>query len=372
MISQLSLLVYHFQYVDLAPYIVFLGLLFAIMSLNETVKSRVILMTIVILLFTCFRYDIGYDYGAYKRIALGLNNDEFERVELFDKVLLSIAMFTNLYQLFFILTSLIIYIPLSWFCLKHSRDPELSLLVYLFYPFMFLESMSAVRNYMAFSMILIALSMIIQKRIKASLIWIFVAFGFHLSALFALLLIPVYKIKLKKALLWGMWIGSFLLTIVLERYLANVQSDNYLIVLFLRSVDAKQQGGQVFTYLLNIICFAVLLLWDKLKLLKDENEGLLRLVFAGVCIWNLLAFDFVTRSRLSMYFILPLLLILPEFKEIIEVKGLQTRRLLIYVLFAIFGSSFFINIKANLENGTKISYLPYQTFISHVDYERNE
>lgn len=372
MISHLSLLVYHFQYVDLVPYIVFLGLLFVIMALDETVKSRVILMTIVVLLFTCFRYDIGYDYGAYKRIALGLNNDEFERVEFFDKVLLSIAMFTDLYQLFFIATSLIIYIPISWFCLKHSRDPELSILVYLFYPFMFLESMSAVRNYMAFSMVLIALSMIMRNRIRTSLVWIVVAFGFHLSALFALLLIPVYKIRLNKMVLWGMWIGSFLMTIVLERYLSNVQSDNYFVILFLKYVDAKQQGGQIFTYLLNLICLVVLLLWDRLKMLKEGNDGLLRLIIVGGCIWNLLAFDFVTRSRLSMYFLLPLLLIIPEFKEIIEVKGLQIRRVLIYVLFAIFSSSFFINIKANLDNGTKISYLPYQTFISHVDYERNE
>ena len=370
--TSLFLLIYHFQYLDLIPYVIFVGLLFLVMKIDISVQVRLALMTIVVLVFTCLRYDIGYDYAGYKRIAEGLNVDEFDRVELFDKALLSIAMAVNHYQFFFIAASLLTYLPLSWFCLKNSRDPELSFLVYIFYPFMFLESMSSVRNYIAFSIVLIALSMIIQKRIKIAVFWIIIAFGFHLSALFALLLIPVYKIKLNKMFLWGIWMSSFLLTVVLEKYLANVESGNPLIALFLQYIDAKQQGGQIFTYLINFICLGVLLLWDRLKIQKEENEGLMRLFFVGVCVWNILAFDIVTRSRLSMYFILSLLLLVPEFIHIIEVKGLNMRKIILSLFFAIFASSFFINIKANLTDGTKISYLPYQTIFSHVDYDRNE
>lgn len=370
--SQLFLLVYHFQYVDLVPYAIFVGLLFFIMTLEVKVQLRVALMTLVILLFTCLRYDIGYDYAAYKKIAEGLNTDEFDRIELFDQALLQISMLINQYQFFFIVSSILTYIPLAWFCLKHSKDPELSLLVYVFYPFMFLESLSVIRNYIAYSVVLIALSMIIQRRFWWAVFWIAIAFGFHQSSVFALLLIPFYKIRLKTVVIWSMWIASFLLTMVLEKFLANFQSDNPLLALFLRYIEAKYQGGQIFTYLVNAICLVVLLLWSKLKLLKEENEGLMRLFFIGVCVWNVLAFDIVTRSRLSMYFMLTLLLIVPELKEVITIKGTQIRTCLIALLFAFFSSSFFINIKANLADGIKISYLPYQTIFSHVDYDRNE
>jgi len=319
------------------------------------------------------RYDIGFDYQGYKLTAMGKDLHEYERAEIFDRILYDLAIYFNNYQLFFIVGSLLTYLPLSWFCLKQSRDPVLSFMVYLFYPFMFLESMSSVRNYIAYSFILIALAMIIRNKIWKALIWIAIATGFHVSAVLAVLLIPIYKIKIGLKVQWLMWIASFFLMVVLENYLENLQSENAMVAIFLKYAEAKQQGGGTFTILVNMLCVILLLSWSKIKKCRTENEGLLRLFLFGVCIWNILGFDIVTRSRISLYFMLSMLLLIPELTVAIKLKGYKLRRLTFLFFFAVFISAFAINIKGNLTEKTKISFLPYQVyFLPHVDYDRNE
>lgn len=367
------LMTYLFQYVDLFPYILFIGAVFFITGISAPVKTKVVSITCMMLLFTCIRYDIGWDYQGYKETAMGMDAQEYERVEFFDKVLFDIAIFFKEYQLFFILASFLTYIPLAWFCLKQSRDPVLSLLVYLLYPSLFLESMSAVRNFMAYSIILIAIAMLIRNKPWKALFWIAIASGFHISALLALLLIPVYKIKTGIKFQWVLWISSFLLMIVLREFLSNLQSENILLAAFLKRTAAQQHGGGTYTILVNALCLLSLVSWKKVMALKSENEGLLRLFLFGICIWNVLGFDFVTRSRMSLYFVLPLLLLVPEITAVVKVGAFKSRKLAIVFFFAVFISAFIINIRANLTEKTKISYLPYQVFfLDHVDYDKSD
>ena len=238
---------------------------------------------------------------------------------------------------------------------------------------MFLESMSAVRNYIAYSFVLVALAMVIRDKMWKSILWIVIAAGFHVSAFLALLIIPIYKIKIGLKFQCLMWIASFFLMVVLESYLENLQSENVMLAVFLKYAEAKQQGGGTFTILVNLICIIMLLSWNKIKSCRIENEGLLRIFLFGVFIWNILGFDIVTRSRISLYFILSMLLLIPELTVAVRLRGYKLKQLVIMFFFAVFMSAFAINIKGNLTEKTKISYLPYQVyFLPHVDYDRNE
>lgn len=365
------LTIYHFSYFDLFPYLVFTGLLWMVAISKQKEKGKIILMTIIVLLFSCLRYDIGYDYAGYKEIAQGLNLDEYNREELFDRWIMDLSQTFNNYQLFFIISSFIIYIPLAWICYKKSCDPILSLVIYLCYPLFFVESMSAVRNFMAYSVVFVGIEMLMEHKPLKFLVTIVIGMGFHLSAAFALLLLPIYKIRTGNKAMWIAWIISFLASAFLKNYLQNISSDNMLIALFLKSVASEEEGGGMFTILVNIICFFVLINWNSLKRIRKENESLMQVLVFGVLIWNLLSFDFVTRSRLSLYFLMSMLIIIPEFTKIKFSRSLPTRSFIIIFFIGVALSSFIINIKGNLKDNTKPSFLPYQTILSGVDYERN-
>lgn len=367
----LLLAVYKFEYVDLIPYILFVIILLVTSNLKKPVKTKIVYMMIEILIFTCLRYDIGYDYPAYKEAILGYNTHEYERYGEICQFLINITRIIGNYQFFFIFSALLTYIPLTYFCYKLSRDSVLSLFIYIFYPFMFLESMSAVRNFIAISLVMTATVCVVNKKNWLALLCMALAYNFHNSALVALLIFPLYKMKVNYYIVVFLWLASFVGAFYIENYLVSLNSDIFYIQRVLSSMNMQWSGGKTMTYLVNIIGFFVIIYWNRIKSLRENNGGLLNIVIFGIIVWNLLEFDFITRARISMFFLTAMLIILPEL-QFVYIKKYRsiTRKLIFLFFFAVFVSSFVINISANIDKNVKISYLPYQTIFSHTDYER--
>ena len=151
MISSIFLFSYYFDIADLLPYGVFVFLVIAGLILICRPKARLIWFCSIVMIFSCLRYGIGYDYLVYKEFIEGLG-DKFSlmTMEPIPKLLIEFSQETH-YQLFFVITSFLIYIPIFYVIYRMSYSPLLSLWIYVFIPVFFLESLSVIRNHVAFS-----------------------------------------------------------------------------------------------------------------------------------------------------------------------------------------------------------------------------
>ena len=103
-------------------YIGFYLCLLGLIILNKYTGKNIFIKIIFIALFiiSAIRFDVGKDYSTYYKVIINYNyiyELEFNRLELFNKIIIYIARFFNYPQLYFIITSSIIY----WCIYKINR-----------------------------------------------------------------------------------------------------------------------------------------------------------------------------------------------------------------------------------------------------------
>ena len=108
------------------------------------------------------------------------------------------------FRMFLIVTYAAIYIMLSWFVLKNVKKPNMFLFPYSISVF-FIDYLQ-IRNYIAFSLILIGLHYFIKDNTsKANMVFIVmvvVASMFHFACIFYLLFLLVKKVNINDLVLW--------------------------------------------------------------------------------------------------------------------------------------------------------------------------
>ena len=239
------------------------------------------------LVFALIRYGIGYDYFSYKYIIDGNGQDyDLNRLELLPRLLIIISSKTH-YQVFFAVCSFLTIWPIYYVSKKLSIHPLYSFTVYLLFPMCYLDGLGVVRNAVAFSMVFLMFYYIHSKKIGMSVICLAVAIGFHVSAVAALVIYPLYYAFHKKSLHLILYLTSFLLPLVIAPILDNYFSQYSLLMKITNNIDKGiTKTGGTFYYIMNAMAILNLFYWDKLVRYKDDNKRYLALINIGVVIWN--------------------------------------------------------------------------------------
>ena len=317
-----------------------------------------------VLIFAAIRYGIGYDYFSYKYIIEGNGQDyELERWEMLPRYLALFCGKTH-YQLFFAISSFLTIYPVYYVSKKLSVDPLKSFFVYLMFPLFFLDGLGVMRNAVAYSFALLMFYNINRKKYLYSLLCLLFAVGFHISAVVAILLYPLYFLFHKKYLNIVLYLSSFVLSISIVPILESFLPYNFLLDKVMSNVDKgiTTTGGLLF-YVVNGIAIFHLLYWERISSISSNNKIYLTLVNVGVFLWNVfLGLDPTTAQRLSLFFLLFIVLLVPSYISI----SLRNKRFInssVNVLFvSLFVSSLVLNLYAYYEKGRNMSNIPYQVF----------
>ncbi|MFV9067128.1 EpsG family protein [Serratia fonticola] len=160
--------------------------------------------------FSGFRYDAGNDYFTYYRMIDGYFDSA--NLEYLPRNLIAYARWTKNPAFFFFVTSLAYVLCISYFCKRHSDNPELSFLLFLLLPLSFLTSFGYVRQFIAIGFFTVSLSLLVDRRVIISGIFFFFAFLCHSSVILFLFVFLFYRMMSSRIYPW--WIYFSLLTVV--------------------------------------------------------------------------------------------------------------------------------------------------------------
>lgn len=320
----------------------------------------------LLFIFSSLRYGIGYDYFNYCEIIK--KGDNFEPLS---HILANIARKSHCIQIFFIINSFLAIYPIYYVAKRKSEDACFTLLMYYLWPILFLESLSIVRNASAYSFIFLAWYFIQQKKFLKGLIWVIVAGLFHYSGFVGIALFFFYAYPLNKKSLFCIFLISF---IIGEEIHILMQGLDYTIVespiisKLLAYGNNGEDQGRFMKYIIIFISLLNIVYWNRLVRCNSQNKILLNLACFGGCLWVMLSFDKTISLRISSFFLIFQILIIPSYINIAMLYYRKIIRLLILVFFiTYFSSGFIINILAYTPN-SKMSYIPYQTIFYHKNY----
>lgn len=207
----------------------------------------------IVFFISALRYYVGDDYVRYYRAVENLqleylfNRKGIEGAEFINSILLFTANYIEFPELYFIInafiTQLLIFLTLE----KYSVNKFASLLFYISFVGFYFNSFSIVRFFSALSILFYAVRYLENRKSLQYFICVFLAIGFHMSAVFGVVFYCLKNIKLgRKSYIFLLFLSPilgraffyFLGYIVPEAYLGylglqGLTSGRYAIVPFL-------------------------------------------------------------------------------------------------------------------------------------------
>lgn len=215
-----------------------------------------------------------------------------------------ISLLTNDFQWFIAITSVVQILPLAFFFYKFSPNITLSFFVFGcldFFSFYF----SGLRQSLAISIGTIGIYFLINNKVRYYLISIMAASFFHLSAIFMLLLLPIYRLKLSFAKAISFCLIILFLIPILRPLLLWI-SETFLG----GSYESYLQSGS--SALTMFLIYMFFLLFSYFNKTKDHVLNVLRwIVLIGVFFQSFGAVNNGALTRGGYYFLICLALLLP-------------------------------------------------------------
>lgn len=336
-------------------YCVFLLVVICLLLLKKMYKNDFIdyLIVIVVLLFASMRFNVGFDYMSYYNMV-----DKFDQYikhlvkEPLHNFIVYISYYFNSPQLLFIIYAILMYSFIYLTIKDFSHMTELSLFLYITFPMFFLNSLDILRQHLAVAIVFYSIRFVFQKNFIKYLIMIIFASLFHRSAIIA---IPIYffgTFNISKLMLYCIIVVSNFLSPILFQIVKIIMP--YYVYYLENKLGV---GGTKIIYIVNIL--AIFIIWIKDRLVKYNKNNIIyiNLFVFGTLLYNSLLKFGHAGPRASLYFIIFLILILPDiiycFKErtIIKVS--------IYFLCVIL---FFSTLFISSRNHHKSPYIPYNLF----------
>lgn len=351
-------------FIGTLPWVLFLIIILMVCSAKGNQSQRLRALFVFVFLFAAIRYGIGYDYFSYKFIIEGNGQDyQLERWEILPRFLAVISGKVH-YQLFFAISSFLTIYPVYFVSKKLSIDPLKSFFVYLMFPLFFLDGLGVMRNAVAYSIVFLMFYQLYRRKYIYSVAFWLLAIGFHTSAVVAVLVYPLYFFFHNRSLNVVLYIVSFIISASIIPLIESISPNNALLIKFLDNVDKDITSfGGIFFYIINGIAIFHLFCWKKLSAILPQNKIYLTMINMGVCLWNIfLSIDPTTAQRLSLFFLLFLVLLIPSYKLI----SIANRKVIGFAvntfLILLFISSLSLNLYGYYEKGRSMSNIPYQVF----------
>ncbi|WP_188653890.1 EpsG family protein [Yeosuana aromativorans] len=307
-----------------------------------------------IFLFSAFRYDVGYDFMYYYKIldkSIKYYDNMFNRLEFLNKIIINFSQDINFLQLYFIATSFLIVFLIYKTVKFYSKDFIISTLIFLSFPIFYFNSFSIIRQFVAISIVFYSFKFVKSKKLFSFLLSIFIAFFFHKSAVLALPIYWIYRLKLKNIhFIIIYFVGLF--SSEIAYYAVKFIIPEYMVYLEKRI----GVGGDKLLIIFQIIGFFLLFLVNKKK--GDNNYNFyITSFFIGLFIWSSLSPYGHAGFRGGLYFIVFFILLLPEVLEIIKEK-----KLLKYTTYCICFIFFVFTLWIGTQNPHKDPNIPYRVY----------
>lgn len=264
----------------------------------------------ILVFFSTFRsMSVGRDLGNYERHFYEIADGEHLTWDIgyiwYNKF---IGLFTDSFNIFIIITSILILIITYYAILKLSVDPVLSLFFYLT-TFTYFMHYSAVRQAIAMAILLLAYVALVKgKYIKALLLGC-IAATFHYTAIIvvivAILFYRRYTIKV--------WICTFALLIVSIPISSQIRK--YVISNFMNSSNGFYEStplayNKPMLFYYTLLLLFILLYYDTI-MQKAQNTFLVNVVFITF-LFNLFMPWIPNHARITNYFTMFTVFLIPE------------------------------------------------------------
>lgn len=171
---------------------------------DDLAKVCLIIFSCVLVFIASCRYEIGKtDFYRYRQYFLQYANSSWKQIFSLEKevgfaVLLKLCSYvTKDPQIMFFACSILTVAPFAWFINKYSKDPFLSLLIFVSFTYFFTAN-NATRQYVAIGISLIALHYAIKRKFIPFVLFVLLASTIHTSALFVLILYVLCGVKYNK------------------------------------------------------------------------------------------------------------------------------------------------------------------------------
>ena len=314
---------------------------------------------LILISFTGFRYQIGWDYNAYDEIIDNLRNSgllTYDRGEFLSNILFKIVASMKSNYLFFFITSILMYGLILTTLNKYSSNYGISLIFFICFPLFFLNSLSIIRNFVAISICFWGYQFLRKNQIFKYVITILIATMFHKSALVAFFLIFLRKMIFSKKISLFLLFTAMVLQNLITKLSILEKIPTYGVYFVALQENQSTGGNKAILLLIILLLFFIFL---KKKQIEKELNFYYNSVLIGVLFYiTFLGFGTVAH-RASLYFTIYILLALPEFLYSNRYGDLLKKYFLSIVLIA----SFFYIIIITL-NSTEAPFLPYRTIFS--------
>lgn len=308
---------------------------------NYTVSMYMILTFIVLFLLGSIRYNVGTDFPQYYSYFMNgsFNLEVFEPgYELLNKVVYRIS---NNPQSIIIVTTLII-LTLTFLAIKnYSTNIAMSTFLFVF-GFFYFDSLNVIRQYIAVMMIFFGFKYVYEKK-YLFIFNVLLASLFHYSALFSLVMLFTKKIKIKKQHVISVYSIILIFNIFSEELMnlifiiiSNIPFLSKYVTyqeVFTSNLESMPYDFLVFSIILMLSCFVSEKTFQRYKYFNlYQNNILITVLLKG------LALNYKFFDRISIYFSIYLILILPIiFKELRFKGSIHLRRIveLVFILYCL-------------------------------------
>ncbi len=275
-------------------------------------KAYTWIAILLMILLLGFRHpDMGWDLQAYlpiydeigmlswKELLILHSYPHFEQgYVLFNKFIYNTW---NHYQVLLFVCATISIIPIGYCICKNSKQPLLSIIIYMALP-VFLMLFSGLRQAIAIGLTVLAFQCVRNKKLILFILVVLLASLFHKSAICFLVAYPLYYIRLPEKVL----IASFFALIPI--WLFSPYIFKFLTWLVRSDVEPDNNGAvNLFFIFVAIYGFCICLGNSKNKLTNGTRN-----LFFVACAIQALAGQYSLVIRVGYYFMIYLMLLLPE------------------------------------------------------------
>lgn len=333
-------------------------------------KTRLTLTCWVLFFFCALRYEFGNDYKSYYKHFNNIKDGYhiFKREityqwlnEIFPSFYLMIAVISGI-MLFVMYKMIVKYVDKKYY--------GLAVAIWLINPYLFLVSLSAIRQTIACLCFIMAIVCAYKKKIVPYVFWILFATTFHTSALF---LLPVYFIANDKR------IHRRTIVVYCIVIFALVLSDGYFMGIIDNMIDVVD-SGQYYYYVMEdnqnslratLLSF-IYFLYIAMNISKLRGTTLMsaKLYMLGLSC-SLLAYQLSMMTRWQQYFDVYSLVAIPgiisynlEHKK--EEKNRLLRILNIYIFPTLIFAIYILRYYSFFTNPTWESFWKYRTILEVI------
>jgi hypothetical protein len=358
---------YEYNPLDLWPYVL-ISFLFLVLHVTRKPSGDLIIFA-ALLIFCVLRYDVGWDYLAYIEESKEVfRNPGESRFEPLGGLIIYIAGYLEFFPIIFIFFSIatlgIYYIAIN----RYSTNRTMSWLVFYSMPLFFFASLSTLRQSLAVAIVFYSYHLVLTKKYLHFAIATILAIMFHESAIVGILLLPLIIFSIDRIACAGLLAVSFFLSSSIEGLISNYSSELDLVLKIQTYITLDQPKSTLLQYLYNAIGITNLIFYRRLVATNPLNRKYISLVSFGLFAFNILSFEPVTAQRISTFFLIFMIYLIPDYKRIWSsgVEKLAGHGLFCLLIAMTF---FYLYIYINAyQVGVleKISFIPYRFWFNNL------